>query len=244
MGRADLHVHTRVSDGMASVAEALAYAEERTGLDVIAVTDHEDVRGGLEARELAARRGLRVEVAPGAEVTTRHGHLLALFIERTPPIFRSVEATLEAIHAQGGLAVAAHPMSWLTRSLSARTIDRVTARNEAGATFDAIEANFSPAGRVSAKRAARRNAERWRLPVCGGSDAHHLPQIGTGWTEFAGSTAEELRAALASGAVSEGHGRAPTLREIGLGRAALGLAWGFSATPRKMARRRTWRGTG
>ena len=160
MGRADIHIHTRVSDGMASVAETLAHVEERTTLDVIAVTDHEDARGGLEARELAARRGLRVEVIPGAEVTTRQGHLLALFIERTPPIFRSVEATLEAIHAQGGIAVAAHPMSWLTRSLSARTIDRVTARNEAGATFDAIEANFSPAGRVSAgaRRGATRNA--------------------------------------------------------------------------------------
>lgn len=244
MGRADLHIHTRISDGMATVADTLAYVEERTTLDVIAVTDHEDARGGLEARELAAKRGLRVEVIPGAEVTTRHGHLLALFIERTPPVFRSVEATLEAIHAQGGLAVAAHPMSWLTRSLSARTIDRVTARDEAGVTFDAIEANFSPAGRVSAARVARRNAERWRLPVCGGSDGHHLPQIGTGWTEFAGTTAAELRAALEAGAVAEGHSQPPTLRQIGLGQAALGLAWGFSATPRKMMRRSTWRGTG
>ena len=130
MGKADLHIHTRISDGMASVETVLERAEHATDLDVIAITDHEDARGGLEARELAAKRGLKVEVVPGAEITTRHGHLLALFIEETPPIFRSVEATIEAIHAQGGIAIAAHPMSWLTRSLSRRTIDRVVERAE------------------------------------------------------------------------------------------------------------------
>ena len=240
MGKADIHIHTRISDGMASVEAVLERAERETDLDVIAITDHEDARGGLEARELAAKRGMRLEVAPGAEITTRHGHLLAIFIERTPPIFRSVEATIEAIHAQGGIAIAAHPMSWLTRSLSGRTIDRVVARGEEGVLFDAIEANPSPAGRVTARKALERNAARWRLPVCGGSDCHHLPQLGTGWTEFEGRTAEELRAALAAGAARAGRSRAPTLREIGWGRAALGLAWGFSATPRKMMRRGTW----
>ncbi len=240
VGKADLHIHTRVSDGMASVEAILERAERETDLDVIAITDHEDARGGLEGRELAAKRGLRVEVIPGAEITTRHGHLLALFIERTPPIFRSVEATIEAIHAQGGIAIAAHPMSWLTRSLSQRTIDRVTARGEEGALFDGIESNPSPAGRVTARKALARNAARWRLPVCGGSDCHHLPQLGTGWTEFEGSTAEELRAALTSGAVRAGQSQPPGLRDIGLGQAALGLAWGFSATPRKMTRRGAW----
>ncbi len=240
MGRADLHIHTRVSDGMASVETVLERAERDDNLNVIAITDHEDVRGGLEARELAAKRGLRVEVVVGAEITTRHGHLLGLFLEETPPIFRSVEATIEAIHAQGGIAIAAHPMSWLTRSLSRRTIDRVVERGEEGVLFDAVEMNLSPAGRVTAQRMAQRNAERWQLPMCGGSDCHHLPQMGTGWTEFEGSTAADLLAALRAGAVREGHSQPPSLREIGLGQAALGLAWGFSATPRKMVRRSTW----
>lgn len=240
MGKADLHIHTRFSDGMASVETVLERAEHATDLDIIAVTDHEDVRGGLEARELAAKRGLRVEVVAGAEITTRHGHLVALFIEKTPPIFRSVEETIEAIHAQGGIAIAAHPMSWLTRSLSRRTIDRVVERAEEGIMFDAIEANHSPAGRVTARKTQKRNEERWRLPVCGGSDCHHLPQLGTGWTEFEGSTPEDLYAALTSGAVREGHSQPPSLREIGLGQSLLGLAWGFSATPRKMMRRETW----
>lgn len=235
MARADLHIHTRHSDGFASVEQLLAHVEQ-TDLDVIAVTDHEDVTGGLRAREAAARRGCRVEVIPGAEVTTRHGHLLALFVERTPRLFRSVEATLEEIHALGGLAVAPHPLSWLTRSLSARTLDRVQRRAEPGVTFDAIElGNPSPAGRATANRAASLNRD-WGLPATGGSDAHHLPHVGTGWTEFSGGGAEGLRAALVAGEVSAHQTAYPSLRAIGYHRVALGLAWGYAATPRKALR--------
>lgn len=236
MGRADLHLHTRVSDGLATVSELLEYVAARADLDVIAVTDHEDAAGGLRARELAAKRGYRFEVVVGAEITTIQGHVVALFIENAPKSFRSVEATLEAIHAQGGRAIAPHPMSWLTRSLSRRTLDRVQARGEPGATFDGVElANPSPAGMQRRTLALRLNQE-WGLAPVGSSDAHHLPHVGTGWTEFDGSSAADLRRALASGATRAAMGPYPGLREIGLGRTALGLAWGYAATPRKMLR--------
>lgn len=237
MGKADLHLHTSVSDGMYSVARLLEHVEHTLDLDVIAVTDHEDATGGQRARELAAQRGYRVEVIVGAEVTTRHGHLLALNIETAPKSFRSVEATLEAIHEQGGIAVIPHPFSWLTRSLSERTVARILHRDEPGITFDAIElANPSPAGRATAARAARHN-RAWQLPVTGSSDAHHLPHVGTGWTEFDGTTASALLAALSSGATVAVASRYPALREVGIGQTLLGLAWGYSATPRKMLRR-------
>ncbi|MCS7295022.1 MAG: PHP domain-containing protein, partial [Chloroflexota bacterium] len=90
MGKADLHIHTRYSDGLATFEEVVQWANDRTDLDVIAITDHEDVEGALRARELAAKRGYRVEVVVGAEVTTLQGHLLALFIEERPPLLRSV----------------------------------------------------------------------------------------------------------------------------------------------------------
>lgn len=238
MGKADLHIHTRVSDGLATVEHTIEHIERQTGLDVVAITDHEDTAGGQRARELAARRGYRVEVVVGAEVTTIHGHLLALFVEAAPPSFRSVEATLEAIHQQDGVAVIPHPMSWLTRSLSRRTIDRIIARNEEGITFDAVEvANPSPAGKVRGTLAAELNERRWFLPETGSSDAHHLPHIGAGWTEFEGTTAEELRRAILSGEIVAKQRPYPGIREVGLGRLALGLAWGYTATPRKLIRR-------
>lgn len=236
MAKADLHIHTRVSDGFATVEQLVEYADHATDLDLIAVTDHEDASGGHRAREAAHRRGARLDVVVGAEITTLQGHVLALFIESAPKSFRSIERTLEAIHAQGGLAVAPHPMSWLTRSVSRRTLERLHARGEAGVTFDAIElANPSPAGRQTAARAAELNV-RWGLPVTGGSDAHHLKHTGTGWTTFDGRTADDLRAALLAGRTGAERSQYPPLREIGLGRTALGLAWGYAATPRKMLR--------
>ncbi len=241
MGRADLHLHTRVSDGLASVEEVLAFVEHQTDMDVVAITDHEDVTGGLRAQELAARHAYRFEVVPGAEITTRQGHLLALYIDRDVPSFRGVESTLEKIHGQGGLAMVPHPLSWLTRSISERTLDRICERCEDGITFDAIElSNPSPAGRRTRERALRLNVERWKLPWAGGSDAHHLPHVATGWTEFAGTTAAELRTALETGRVHGAMSRYPHPAEVGYGRIALGLAWGYSATPRKMLRGK-WR---
>lgn len=244
MGKADLHIHTRCSDGFATASELVAHIGARTDLDVIAVTDHEDVGGALRVREIAGRSGCRVEVVPGVEVTTRQGHLLGLFLERTPPMFRSVESTLERIHAWGGLAVVPHPMSWLTLSLGRRTIERIVRLGEAGICFDAIEtANPSPAGKVTRRKSVLLNRS-WGLPETGGSDGHHLAHVGTGWTEFEGSSAQALREALEKGNVKAAMSKYPSLRAIGLRRLALGLAWGYSATPRKLVSRAVAAGRG
>ncbi len=235
MPKADLHIHTRSSDGLATVEQVLEYVQHSTDLDVIAITDHEDARPALRARDLAASRGYRFEVVPAAEVTTINGHLLALFIESTPGSFRRVESTLEEIHRQGGLAVVPHPMSWATRSVSRRTLDRLSARAEPGLTFDAIElANASPAGTLTRAKAERLNETTWRLPPVGSSDAHHLPCVGTGWTEFPGTGAAGLRRAIEERTTVGRMSRYPSLREIGLHRVALQLAWGYAATPRKI----------
>lgn len=222
---------------MATVAQVLDYIEHRTDLDVVAITDHEDISGGLRARELAAQRAYRFEVVAGAEITTLQGHVLGLFLERTPASFRQVESTLDMIHSQGGIAISPHPLSWLTRSISKRTLDRL--RDGSGPRFDAIElANPSPAALRTRERATQLNEERWRLPVTGSSDAHHLAHIGTGWTQFAGATSEHLREAIRSGTTTAAMRPYPGLRDVGITKLALGLAWGYSATPRKLLRRR------
>lgn len=238
MTKADLHIHTRVSDGMASVSAVLEHIERHTGLGLVAITDHEDAAGGLRARELAAKRAYRFEVLVGAEITTLHGHVVALCVESAPRSFRSVESTIEMIHAQGGLAIVPHPLSWLTRSVSRRTLDRLHARAEPGVTFDAIElANPSPAGLRTVSQAHAHNESTWHLPAVGGSDAHHLLHIGSGWTEFEGTGADALRQALRERTTVARMGRYASLREVGLRQVALGLAWGYAATPRKMLRR-------
>src|SRR5215472_13317414 len=57
-GRADVHLHTDEVDGLQSVGDLLDYAEPETDLDVVAVTDHDEIRGASKALDLAAQRNL------------------------------------------------------------------------------------------------------------------------------------------------------------------------------------------
>ena len=235
MGKADLHIHTRYGDGMATVPQLLDHAEALGGFDVIAVTEHDTLRAGAEARELHARHPRPFDVICGEEVTTLDGHLLALFIDEPVPSFRRAEETLVAIHAQGGLAIVPHPLSWLTRSFSARAIDRVAAVQNDGVYFDAIEEyNGSPAGRVTSAKARRLNHERFDLAAVGSSDAHFLESIGSAYTTFEGTSAGELRRGIEQKATAGAPGRAPLLSELGYRNVALQQWRGMMATPRAM----------
>src|SRR5579883_2763730 len=90
-GRGDIHIHTTASDGLGSPAEVVACVEQ-SGLDLVAVADHDTIAGAMAVRELAVRGGYAFEVIVGIEVTTARGvHLLALFVEEPIPSFRSLE---------------------------------------------------------------------------------------------------------------------------------------------------------
>jgi predicted metal-dependent phosphoesterase TrpH len=70
LGRADLHIHSLASDGVSSVSDILARAVA-TGLDVIAITDHERIDAAVAARAMAQSQGMPIEVIVGEEVSTR-----------------------------------------------------------------------------------------------------------------------------------------------------------------------------
>lgn len=233
--RTDLHIHTRYGDGMATVPELLAYVERRGGLDVIAVTEHDTLRAGDEARDLHARGAYSFDLVCGEEVTTLDGHLLALFIDEPVASFRRVEETLAAVHRLGGIAIVPHPLSWLTRSVNARVLARVAAVRNDGVYFDAIEEyNMSPAGRVSSARARRLNRDRFHLAGVGSSDAHFLPSIGCAYTLFEGRSAADLRTAIERKQTRGAAGAAPSIAALGYRNVALQQWRGMMATPHNM----------
>ena len=167
-------------------------------------------------------------------MTTIEGHLLALFIEEPVPSLKPLLPTLEAVHRQGGLALIPHPLSWLTRSIGQRTIERVLRDGNDGVYFDGIETSGSPAARVTRSKAQRLNRERYHLAEVGASDAHFLQAIGACYTRFEGGTAEELRRAILERRTSAVVGRYPSIRQIGV-LPVLRQQWrGMMATPRKM----------
>jgi hypothetical protein len=191
---ADLHVHTTASDGTATPSEILEWASEATDLAVVAICDHNTNEGALEAAAIAHR--YRVQVVVGQEVESTDGHVLGLWTPARVQPGMSAAATVDAIHAQGGLAVIAHPFAprWWHRHGLCRGERAVYDEVD----FDGIEvANSTPLlflANVHARRYWR--SGRDRLAATGGSDAHMLSVVGTSRTSFPGSTAEHLRHAL------------------------------------------------
>lgn len=192
MGFADLHIHSMRSPDATTTVRAVLKQAADVGLDVIAITDHDEIVGSLEAREMASRYG--VEAIPGAEVTTSDGHVVALFIEKLPPGGMSLDDTLLWIGHHGGIAIAPHPFNQLPNSLSMESVISVFTRPLSKGVLKGIEV-YNMATRSFDETVEKLSAY---LPLAktAASDAHVYWAIGIGRTQFNGSSADDLRAAL------------------------------------------------
>jgi len=204
LGRADLHMHSTYSDGVGTIEQILDHVQNRTNLDVIAITDHDVIEGSLRARDLWARGQYRFDFIVGEEISTQSGHLLALFIEKRIQPGLSMERSIDLVHEQGGLAVVAHPLHPLFRHSCPRAVlDRIHAAQDVW--LDGIETwNASFCGIYANRVAMQANREVYGLPELGNSDAHTLNAIGYGCTWFEGKTAQEVRTTIESGLSAPG----------------------------------------
>jgi predicted metal-dependent phosphoesterase TrpH len=195
LGRADLHIHSLASDGTAGIEEILRAALDAE-LDVVGITDHERVDAALAARAIAIRRGLPLEVVVGEEVTTRGGHLLALFIEEPIRPYRSLRSTIAAVHDAGGLAVPAHPLVPYPLCAQGFALRRLLADPDPRFHPDGLE-TFNPTALGRPRHASVvAFADRYGLARLGSSDAHAAEAVGAGHTTFPGRTAADLRTAI------------------------------------------------
>jgi predicted metal-dependent phosphoesterase TrpH len=213
-------MHTTLSDGWPTPQELVDHAARRAKLDVIAVTDHDTIDGALRAREHATRRA-RFQVIVGEEVSSRDGHIVALFLERRVRPGMSAAATLDAIHDQGGLAVAVHPF-WRTQRRTRSGPVHGVGWLAAELDFDAIEVENATPGFYLVNQLAHRLNLGLGAAELGSSDAHILDAVGRAFTEFPGKTPEALRAAIESGKTVA---RRRRYRAVGLMRYA---AWGLN----------------
>ena len=204
MGRADLHIHTTHSDGMMDVPRLLAHISDRTDLDVIAIADHDQVRGGLEAVERSAgMRGRRVAVVVGTEISASWGrHVVALFFHEPYPTvpfprFQGLRRTAARVRDAGGVLILPHALSALVPSVGERAMAHLLGDRAARETTVGVEVcSGVVGGRRAEERLRRLNASAWRLAEVGSSDAHHLDQVGSAYTAFPGTSAAELERAL------------------------------------------------
>ncbi len=192
MGTADLHIHSIYSLDATTTVRAILKQAADVGLNVIAVTDHDEIRGSLEAQQLAPQYG--IEAIPGAEISTKDGHLVALFIKTLPPSGLSISDTLIRIGKQGGIAIAPHPFNNLPNSLSMEAVLGALANPRAKGPLKGIETHNM--GTQNFDRVAQKLSVFLPFAKIASSDAHIYWAIGAGRTEFPGTTAQDLRTAL------------------------------------------------
>ncbi len=168
----DFHVHSEASyDGHEPIELVLEHAAD-IGLDGVVITDHDEIDASLRAAEIAPEYGL-VGI-PGVEVSTRHGHLLAIGVEERPDPGKPFIQTVAAVRERGGIAIVPHPFQRSRHGVRKRYIQ----------DCDAIETYNSMVFTGYRNRRARTFARRRGYPEIGASDAHYLPNVGKAYTEI------------------------------------------------------------
>ncbi len=175
--KGDLHIHSNGSpDSILIPSEIVRIAISR-GLGFLAISDH---------NKFSLHEG-KIIMVPGEEVSSREGHILALFIDGQIPKGLTQEETVDKIHEMNGIAIAAHPF---------RHVNGLKAgfRN----VYDAIETKN---GRCSSKcnDRAEKLAEKLNKPSTAGSDAHFYEEIGRSYLEVNAEDVEGIRSAIGAG---------------------------------------------
>jgi predicted metal-dependent phosphoesterase TrpH len=168
----DLHMHTDHSGDCATPVEVLLAAAREAGLGAIAVTDHNEISGALEARAKANGSGVKVIV--GEEVkTAEQGEVIGLFIEQKIPRGLSMAETVAEIKRQGGLVYVPHPFD---RMHAVPDYEHLLPILD---DVDAIEV-FNPRVAIGAfNEEAVRFAAKYRLVAGAGSDSHVAQGLGS-----------------------------------------------------------------
>jgi len=166
----DLHMHTDHSPDCATPVDVLLETAKRRGLGAIAVTDHNEISGAIEARERS--NGIKVIVSEEVK-TASEGEVIGLFIEEKIPRGMSMAETIAAIHEQGGLAYVPHPFDRLHSVPDYEHLLKIVE------DIDVLEVFNARVAVPGFNEEARRFAAKYRVVAGAGSDSHVTQGLGT-----------------------------------------------------------------
>jgi predicted metal-dependent phosphoesterase TrpH/glycosyltransferase involved in cell wall biosynthesis len=169
----DLHMHTDHSPDCATPVELLLATAKERGLGAIAITDHNEISGALEAREVAEEMG-GIKVIVAEEVKTAHeGEVIGLFLEEKIERGMSMAETIAEIRRQGGLVYVPHPFDRL------HSVPDYEHLLDIVEEIDILEV-FNPRVALTAfNEEAERFAAKYRIVPGAGSDSHVAQGLGS-----------------------------------------------------------------
>jgi len=198
IGIADIHTHTMYSgfseysylsypDCVTTPRKSVKVAE-KLGLNVLCITDHNRIKGAVEAKK--HNKDL---VVIGEEISSTEGEIIGLFLQEAVKPGLSAEETIEHIHEQDGIAVAPHPFSVHCPCIGQKVR---TLKLDGVEVFNALHRD----GYSNAIALESCNG----YAKLGGSDAHASRMIGKGYTLFDGTSIDDLRETIKSRQTSYG----------------------------------------
>ena len=169
----DLHMHTDHSGDCATPVEVLLQTARDRGLGAIAITDHNEVSGALEARKIAeGMDDLKVIVAEEVK-TAEQGEVIGLFLEEKIPKGLTMAETIAEIRRQGGLVYVPHPFD---RFHSVPDYEHLLDIVE---EIDLLEVFNPRVALTSFNEEAVRFARKYRIVPAAGSDSHVAQGLGS-----------------------------------------------------------------
>lgn len=173
--KCDLHVHTFYSFDSNCPPKEIVETAIKKGIDCLAITDHGEIRGALEAIEYA--KGRPILIIPGIEIKSKEGDILALNVKEKIPDKLGAKETIKKVKELGGLAIVPHPFGFICKFRGNL--------KELIKEIDGIEVlNASIFGRGN--KIALEFAKKNNLAFTAGSDSHSTNFIGKVWLEIKG----------------------------------------------------------
>jgi predicted metal-dependent phosphoesterase TrpH len=171
MLKLDLHIHSEYSDDATGSPKDIITLVKKRGLNGLALTDHNTVKGSLKAQKIASND---IVIIPGIEISTKDGHLLAYNVTTAFPRGLSVAETVEKVIDAGGIPVVPH----LFRNMSGIKKDKLHSIKQ---KIPAIEV-FNGCSLPHTNLKTAKVAIQYQLGGTGGSDSHHPDHAGTSYT--------------------------------------------------------------
>ena len=163
----DLHIHSKYSsDGVLKPEKIIKIAIKR-GLNGIAITDHNTIKGGLKAKKYENKD---FTVIVGSEISTERGEIIGLFLEEEVKS-NDIQEVISEIKEQNGSVIIPHPFDELRHSA-------FHPKEEDVKFIDCIEGLNSRCVFQKYNEKAVEFAMKHNLAITGGSDAHFANEIG------------------------------------------------------------------
>lgn len=171
MMKLDLHIHSQYSEDATGSPKEIIKLLQKKGLHGMAITDHNSIKGSLEALKLKPKDFV---IVPGVEISTADGHLLALGIKENITKNLSVEETVEKILDKGGIPIVPH----LFRKMSGIKREKLETIYKKVPAIEVFNGCSLPRTNMKTAKIAR----EFNLGGMGGSDTHDPLYVGYGYT--------------------------------------------------------------